>query len=132
MAAKRLSTGKSAALVLVLCGASIGCVPQKAPQQYYWGDYQQVVYDMYMKPGQADPGQQIVRLSQDVQKAAGEGKSAAPGVHAHLGYAYYLNGQLDAAVEQFSVEKELFPDAATFMDTLIGQITSAAGAAATQ
>jgi hypothetical protein len=39
-----------------------------------------------------------------------------PGVHAHLGYMYYLSGNAEAAFDEFATERALFPESATFVD----------------
>jgi hypothetical protein len=39
-----------------------------------------------------------------------------PGVHAHLGYMYYLQGNTGAAYQEFMTERELFPESATFVN----------------
>ena len=89
---------------------------------YRWGRYESVVYDMYLQPGKADPGTAIAKLSEDVQRAEAEGKHVAPGVHAHLGYLYYTQGQVDLAREHFLIEKQLFPESAVFIDGMLARM----------
>jgi len=86
---------------------------------YRWGEYESLVYDMYVRPGKADPTTQIAKLSGDIERTNAEGQHVPPGVHAHLGYLYYGQGQLDAAYEQFTIEKTLFPESAVFIDGVL-------------
>jgi len=86
---------------------------------YRWGEYESLVYDMYIRPGKADPTTQIAKLNEDVERTKAEGAEVPPGVHAHLGYLYYGQGQLDAAYEQFTIEKTLFPESAAFIDGVL-------------
>lgn len=94
-----------------------GC--QTTPQIYYWGNYEAIAYLAYTKPEKATLKLQLEKLKEDVTKSA---KFAAnPGLHAQLGYVYYQLGRVDEAVAEFTIEKELFPEATTFMDRMIEQ-----------
>jgi len=90
---------------------------------YRWGDYEDVLYDLYIRPGKADPTAQLSRLTEDVTRTQAAGQRVPPGVHAHLGYLYYSQGQLDAAYEQFATEKALFPESAHFVDGILARMT---------
>lgn len=90
---------------------------------YRWGDYEDVLYDLYIRPGKADPTAQISRLTEDVTRTQAAGQRVPPGVHAHLGYLYYSQGQLDAAYEQFVTEKALFPESGHFVDVILARMT---------
>jgi hypothetical protein len=95
-----------------------GCAQQK-PQIYRWGVYEELVYEMYAKPGSADPDTQVVKLSEDVTRTEAEGQRVPPGVHAHLGYMYYLSGKTEPAYREFSTESELFPESTVFIDGML-------------
>jgi hypothetical protein len=97
-----------------------GCAQSSA--LYRWGDYESVLYDMYLRPGKADPITQIARLTEDITRTQAAGQRVPPGVHAHLGYLYYSQGQLDAAYEQFVTEKSLFPESTRFIDGILGRM----------
>jgi hypothetical protein len=86
---------------------------------YRWGEYEQLVYDMYVRPGKADPTTQIAELTADVERTRASGQHVPPGVHAHLGFLYYGQGQLDAAAAEFTTEKTLFPESAVFVDGIL-------------
>jgi len=107
----------SLAAAAILCG----CAQTKAPL-YRWGAYEGLIYDMYAHPGEAEPGEQITRLTADIERAQAESKRVPPGVHAHLGYMYYIQGNESAALQEFTTERELFPESATFVDGMISRI----------
>lgn len=89
---------------------------------YRWGVYESLIYDMYAKPGKADPGTQVAKLSEDVQRTQTEGKRVPPGVHAHLGYMYFLQGNTDAAYQEFVTERELFPESSIFVNSILKRL----------
>ena len=82
--------GRILLVVLTLAGCGPGPL-------YYWGRYERLVYAMYAEPGNADPPEQIDLLREDVAVAQAKGGAVPPGVHAHLGYMYLLEGDGAAA-----------------------------------
>ena len=99
---------KLAIAMMIPAGLTLGCAEK--PQIYRWGAYEELVYDMYAKPGTADPDTQVASLSEDITRTQSEGKRVPPGVHAHLGYMYYLSGDTAAALDEFATERALFPE----------------------
>lgn len=98
-----------------------GCATQKPPL-YRWGEYEQLVYDMYAHPGKVEAGTQVAKLSEDIGRTQAEGKRVPPGVHAHLGYMHYLQGNQGAAMSAFATEKALFPESAVFVDAILKRL----------
>lgn len=98
-----------------------GCATRK-PLIYRWGNYEQLVYEMYTSPGKAEPGVQVAKLSADIERTMAEGKRVPPGVHAHLGYMYYMQGNKSAALNEFATEKALFPESAVFIDGILKRL----------
>jgi hypothetical protein len=115
-----LSPGRAAGALVVLC-ALAGC---GARPLYHWGSYEALVYDMYANPGKADPTVQIERLSHDVSQATSEGLRVPPGVHLHLGYMYFLTGNLISARAELEVEHRLYPESAVFVERLLVQMSA--------
>jgi hypothetical protein len=115
-----------AGLPIVAGLVAAGCA-EPPPTIYGWGVYEDLVYQMYAEPGAADPNTQIVRLSEDITRIEGEGKRVPPGVHAHLGYMYYLSGNTDAAFAELATERELFPESATFIDGIFARLQRSDG-----
>jgi hypothetical protein len=115
---KRFATAGALALAILTsaCGTQSSAL-------YRWGDYEGVLYDLYIRPGKADPMAQISRLTEDVTRTQAAGQRVPPGVHAHLGYLHYSQGQLDAAYEQFATEKALFPESGHFVDGILVRMT---------
>ncbi|WP_374086618.1 DUF4810 domain-containing protein [Methylomicrobium lacus] len=108
-------------LGLAFCFLALsGCAP--APSLYYWGEYEDLIYQMYEEPGSADPATQIAKLREDIGKAGEAGKPVPPGLHAHLGYLYFLQSDTHAAALEFETEKKLFPESATFVDGMLGRL----------
>ncbi|PCI49503.1 DUF4810 domain-containing protein [Thalassolituus oleivorans] len=97
-----------------------GCAGKK--EIFYWGEYEGLVYDMYINPGSADTTTQISKLTTDIQKAEAKDMPIAPGINAHLGYMYVLEGDIGQAKAAFLTEKTLFPESASFIDGMMSRI----------
>ena len=115
---------KQTVRITLVCVAALAFLSACAskPPLYQWGAYEDLIYDMYAKPGKAEPGVQIVKLTEDIERAHAEGKRVPPGVHAHLGYMYYTQGNAAAAAQEFATERELFPEAGTFIDGMLARM----------
>jgi hypothetical protein len=113
---------RHAALAAVATAALLGAGCAGKPELYRWGVYEDLVYAMYATPGKADPVTQVARLSEDVARTEAEGKRVPPGVHAHLGYMYFLAGNSGAAYEEFVTEREKFPESAIFIDGMLQRL----------
>lgn len=107
-------------LALVL---ATGCVPAHV-DHYYWGQYESLIYDMYVKDGAADPGTQIDKLTADIQQAASLGRPVPPGVHAHLGIMHASVGNIAKAEDAFATEKQLYPESAVLIDGMMKRVHS--------
>lgn len=103
-------------LLLAVFGLLAGCAE---PGLYRWGKYEDLLHDAWVSPGTADLGTQAVELQGDIDRAAADGRAVPPGVHAHLGYVYYQQGNLGAAETEFEAEKRLFPESTVFIDGLL-------------
>ena len=97
-----------------------GC--ETAAPRYSWGSYQDVVYDMYVRPGAAQPIDQIAKLSADIKRARAQNIPVPPGIHVHLGYMHIVLGQEDAAVNEFVSERELYPESTVFIDGMLQRL----------
>lgn len=110
-----------AALALTLLVS--GCSTTKPT--FYWGHYEPLIYSMYMEPGSADSGTQIALLTQDIERAEANGVRIAPGIHAHLGYMYAMEGNMPQAKSEFLIEKTLFPESAVLIDGMLQRLEGA-------
>lgn len=107
----------SSALIAVALLA--GCAPKAPKPLYYWGDYQEQVYSFYQQG--SDPRKQIDALNLDIEKARAAAQPVPPGLHAQLGLLYARTGDTNKAFSQFATEKQLFPEAAPYMDFLMSK-----------
>jgi hypothetical protein len=106
---------------LGFCAALLGgCATQNS--LYYWGGYEEQIHTMYYSPDKAAPELQIIKLEAIIEKAKAAGKPLPPGFHAHLGYEYAISGKKDLAFEQFTLEKQQYPESTVYMDLLIKQL----------
>jgi hypothetical protein len=94
-----------------------GCASTET--QYYWGEYEDLVYKTHHTPGEVPPNVQIEKLRADIDKAEAAGKPVPPGVYAHLGLMYAADGNKELALQSLMKEKELFPESAIFIDGII-------------
>lgn len=116
MSGRRQLTWAAALLCLSLaaCGSTRSL--------YAWGEYEESVYAVCAEPDAIDVGREVERLVQLVKASAEAKVNVAPGVHAHLGYLYSLQGDLDTATAAFLSEKELYPESTVFIDGLLARI----------
>jgi hypothetical protein len=103
------------ALLLAGCGAG---------PLYRWGHYEQLVYDMYVAPGKAEPAVQVEQLTRDIAEATSKGERVPPGVRLHLGYMYLMQGNAAGARQAFEAEKQFFPESAVFVDHLLARLAA--------
>lgn len=112
---KSATIGLSACLLLSACATN--------NEQYYWGQYESIIYNMHNKPGEATPDVQVNLLLTDIQQAEAAGKPIAPGIYAHLGMMYAAQGKIQLAIEALEEEKALYPDSTLFIDGMIARAT---------
>lgn len=91
---------------------------------YHWGRYEESVYKLLDDPDGTNVPEEIRALSGEVERDLAEGRRAAPGVHAHLGYLYYLSGNPDSARLEFEAEKAAYPESAVFIDGVLRRMKS--------
>ena len=106
-------------LVLAVVSLSLTGCAINTPTLYHWGEYENLIYSMYIEPGSADPTMQVEKLTTDIQRAADRGKNVAPGVYAHLGFMYALLGNVELSKAAFDEEKALFPESSVFIDGMM-------------
>ena len=111
------------ALVLLTI-VSMGCATANHQQLYYWGEYQNLLYDMYVNPGKADPLKQIDKLNQVIEKSAARGLRTPPGIYAHLGYMYAATGEQGLSIAAFHREMELYPESKHLIQGMLNRAQS--------
>jgi hypothetical protein len=90
---------------------------ESSPSLYSWGSFELQVY-AYLN-GESRGGQ-LAALERDLQRIEAAGRAVPPGFYAHLGLLYIEMGNDTEAIACFTMEKALFPEAAVFMDFLLG------------
>jgi len=106
------------ACALVLGSVALtGC---KTPPQplYDWGPYQSMVYEQFKGTGNG-PEAQISELEEHLNEAESAQHKLPPGYLAHLGYLHLMVGHNDKAANYWTLEKNAYPESATFMNFLI-------------
>lgn len=104
-----------AALTLTACGSN---------DIYVWRGYEPSVANLSLNGGVVDVDAEIAALEKLISRAATDERHVPPGAHAHLGYLYYLKGDVAGAVAGFEAEKAAYPEATTFVDGLLSRIRS--------
>jgi hypothetical protein len=107
-------------LLLAAVVGAAGCANRRQPL-YSWGQYEDLIYASYAKPGAVPPEAQVEKLEADYQRARSENLRMPPGWHAHLGYLYFELGKADQARQEFETEKASFPESAVFMNRLLAK-----------
>jgi hypothetical protein len=110
-----LSARAVAALALGL--ALVGCAQPVKPL-YHWEGFQRQMYEHFKGDG-SSPGEQLLALEAQAQKAAASGAALPPGFRAHLAIVYLKLGRDDEARQQLQGEKAAFPESAAYMDFLL-------------
>jgi hypothetical protein len=111
------------ATLAALVALTSGCATQ-GPTLYAWGSYEDLIYVTQAKPGALTPEAQIDQLQKDRQTALGQNKRLPPGWHVQLAALYQQTGRMDLAREELLAEKSAFPEAATFVDRLLGNMAA--------
>ena len=122
MAADAVTAAARTALVALLALFAAGCATP-SPSRYAWGSYEEVVYVAQAKPGTLPPEAQIEQLEKDRLAARAANQRLPPGWHAQLSYLYYQTGHADLARDELLAEKTAFPEASTFVDRLLANLS---------
>ena len=117
---KRTFLGLSVVIASLLSGCMTG-----AKDQYYWGQYETLLRDMYTEEGKATPQVQIQKITQDIQQAENSGQPVPPGVYAHLGFMYSIEGNDTAATDAFNTERTLYKDSAVLINGMLERANKA-------
>ncbi|MPM81386.1 hypothetical protein SDC9_128439 [bioreactor metagenome] len=95
--------------------AMTGCATQQS--LYQWGGYDAALYGAYKNP------ETVVELQTKLETHIAAMQTAkqkvAPGLYAELGSLYLQQGKSDAAITQYRMERELWPESRTLMDAMI-------------
>jgi hypothetical protein len=112
----RISTRVAVLALVVLISA---CAPVPL---YEWGGYEDSLYRTLVHPDTNDLATQSARLAADIERTSSLKRRVPPGVHAHLGYLYFMQGRADEALAQFEAERAAFPESTVFIDGMIARM----------
>jgi len=104
------STVPFAFLLLTGCANSI----------FYWGKYEDSLIERYIENNHA---QTEMYLRDLIVEAEANHQRIPPGVCADYGFSLYQRGDINGAVNFFSKERALYPEAIPFMTKLIERVT---------
>lgn len=101
---------------LAIATSLIGC---GGPSLYYWGDFEQGLYDRYVteQPAQADD-----YLLNTITDAEQEHQKVPPGAYADYGFLLFKRGDRNGAIAYFEKEKQAFPESSALMNKLVDRI----------
>lgn len=97
---------------------------QSTKPTYYYGEYQEALYNYFKSDGIAI-SEQISVMQNVIARAPNKGLLVAPGAHAHLGLLYFESGNPAQGMNHFDQEKMLFPESTTYINFLIKNLTGA-------
>jgi hypothetical protein len=100
-------------LILFLSLFITACASNNNVDQYYWGKYETLIYNNVTDSSDITTQTQI--LATDIEKAKHSGKRVAPGMHAHLGYLYSMQGLTNESKAALLEETRLYPESKTFI-----------------
>ena len=87
-----------------------------AKTQYTWADYGSTMQSMYSGSDKQDVT--AARLQKIIEKGEVNG-TVPPGIYAEYGYVLMSSGNAKEAAVYFEKEKQLYPEAAFFMNKMI-------------
>lgn len=113
---------RSFKVIVLIAGFTVLQACETVGPLYYWGNYESLIYQMYLTPGKAPPQVQIERLTQDIQRAEGRGLRIPPGLYAHLGMMYAMEGSVAQAEEAFAEEVKRYPESEVFIQGMMTRV----------
>ena len=98
-----------------------GCSTHKPLYEY--GEYSDSYYDLKKSPTPESELAYQKSLEYAIANAS-ESRSGRvpPGIYANLGYFYLKSGNTQKAIENFTLEKSIYPEAQYFMDRMINRV----------
>ena len=94
-----------------------GC--QTTKPMYEYENYAESFYTMKKEGGAETAAEWKISLESIVEKSKVKAVRVPPGVYANLGYIHLKANNNEGAIAFFEQEKQIYPEAAKFMNTLI-------------
>jgi hypothetical protein len=106
-----------------ISAAALLCACAGPQTKYAWGNYEEALYVHYKAPSEIDAF--AGSLQKTITQAEGQGKKVGPGIYAEYGYILQSLGKFDEAIRFYEKEKAAWPEAGTFMNTMIRSASEA-------
>ncbi|MDC2888430.1 DUF4810 domain-containing protein [Psychrosphaera algicola] len=108
---------KIAYLCLLVCVTTLtGCT---AKTMYYWGNYQNTLYDYRKNDDSHAFNRHKTELEGIINKAPSKNKPVPPGVRFELAIMEQSLGNKSRAIELLTLEKQYFPEAQYYVDKIL-------------
>ena len=104
-------------LMTVLMLSLMSCETNR--QLYSWSNYVNASYQNEKKQTPESLEKLMAEYDKLIIKQKGARKTVPPGIYAEKGYQLFLVGQKEAGLENFRMEKELYPESSVFIDKII-------------
>lgn len=101
---------------LAIATSLIGC---GGPSLFYWGDFEQGLYDRYVTEQHA---QADAYLFETITDAEQHHQKVPPGAYADYGFLLFKRGDRNGAVAYFEKEKQAFPESSALMTKIIDRV----------
>lgn len=101
--------------LIVLFISLSGCASQR---MYYWGDYSNTLYQSKKHPAENSLLSHQQAIETIIVESGKNNLRVPPGVYAELGYIYFRQNKKDLAIQNFHMEKALYPESALLMNRL--------------
>jgi len=112
----------SVVLATVVMFIVSGCSSSPKPL-YNYGDYSESYYGTKKEATTESALEYQKALEYCISGADGSRSGRVPpGMYANLGYLYLKAGKSDKAIENFTKEKTVYPEATFFMDKMINKV----------
>lgn len=115
---QRMVYATGAALACLLAGCATPSVPL-----YSWETFSRLQYETLLREG-GSPLTQIDAMNAHAAKAKSMNAALPPGFRAHLGMLHLSVGNADAARDHWLAEKAVFPESATYIDSLLQKLSN--------
>ncbi|MFH2046557.1 MAG: DUF4810 domain-containing protein [Pseudomonadota bacterium] len=107
-------------LCLVIAFFIAGCAGHST--LYEWGYYEDSLFDMYINPGKTSLSDEINRFEEQIEETTASDRFVPPGLHAHLAYLYFSEGDYATGMIHLQTEKKKFPESSHFVDGMINRM----------
>lgn len=101
---------------ILLLSVLTGCMSNDI---YYWGHYEQTLYEYQKSPNQTNLDRHKSQLRQIIANAEQRGLLVPPGVYFELGMMEAKAGNVQRSIQLLTQEKNAFPEAAVYVDNAI-------------